>query len=331
MERVSPTANVLRALEMIQLRPGTTAVEIADRLNVSERAVRRYMSILREAGVAVDATRGRYGGYQLGRSLRPPPLVFTAIEALGLVMAVLDGHHAAADPSDPVGSALGKMLQSMPAHTVRQAAKVRASALAATDRGAARPDPQITTTLAEAVADRRGIRIEYTTAKGTSSEVRVDPWAVVVRHGRWYLLCHSHQADAPRAYRVDRIGRIDVLNADVTPPVDLDPVAWLEAHLASGWPYETHVEFDAPLTEVRRWIRHPIGTWEELEGGARCAVRGSTENPDMYAGEWLAQMPFTFHVIGCAQLRDAVAAVGRRMLTAAGVSDDHVPRSGIRT
>jgi len=316
VDSVSPTANVLRALELIQTRPGVTAAEIAERLDVSERAVRRYVSILREAGVAVDAIRGRHGGYRLGRSLRPPPLVFTAGEALGLVMAVLDGHHAASDLNDPVGSALGKILNSLPAPTARQAAKVRANALAARDRGAARPDPVITTALAEALSDRRGIRIGYTTARGTTSELRVDPWALVVRHGRWYLLCHSHAADETRAYRVDRISTITVLNADVEPPADLDPLEALEAHLSSGWPYETHVTFDAPLSEVTRWVRHPMGRWQELDGGARCSVRGTTENVDMYAGEWLAPIPITFHVIGCAQLRDAADKVGRRMLAA---------------
>jgi hypothetical protein len=59
-----------------------------------------------------------------------------------------------------------------------------------------------------------------------------------------------------------------------------------------------------------------MGSWIELDGGSRCAVRGSTENVDMYAGEWLAQMPFSFHVLGCQELRDAVEAVGRRMLAA---------------
>ena len=87
MDSVSPTANVLRALELIQTRPGVTAAEIAERLDVSERAVRRYVSILREAGVAVDAIRGRHGGYRLGRSLRPPPLVFTAGEALAEIVS----------------------------------------------------------------------------------------------------------------------------------------------------------------------------------------------------------------------------------------------------
>jgi predicted DNA-binding transcriptional regulator YafY len=60
---------------------------------VTERAVRRYVAILREAGIPVESTRGPYGGYRVGRGIRVPPLVFSAAEALGLVMAVLDGSH----------------------------------------------------------------------------------------------------------------------------------------------------------------------------------------------------------------------------------------------
>ena len=89
----SPTARALRTLEILQTRPGTTADELAVRLGVTERAVRRYVGILREAGIPVESTRGPYGGYRLGRGTRLPPVYFTEDEALGLVMAVLDAQH----------------------------------------------------------------------------------------------------------------------------------------------------------------------------------------------------------------------------------------------
>src|SRR5437773_910128 len=94
-------------LELVQGSPGITADRLADKLGVSERAARRYVGILREAGIPVESVRGPHGGYRLGRGLRPPPLMFSAAEALGLVMAVLDGHHDASDPTDSVGPAPG--------------------------------------------------------------------------------------------------------------------------------------------------------------------------------------------------------------------------------
>ena len=111
---LSPTGRALRALELLQAQPGITARELAAQLDVTERAARRYVAILREAGIPVESIRGPYGGYRVGRGIRLPPLMFTATEALGLVMAVLDGSHAAADAGDPVGSAPGKIIRALP-------------------------------------------------------------------------------------------------------------------------------------------------------------------------------------------------------------------------
>ena len=312
----NPTANALRVLQMVQAHPGINAEDLAVRLAVTSRAIRRYVAVLREGGVSVESTRGRYGGYQLGRSLRPPPLMFTASEVLGLVMAVLDGHHAAADPDDPVGSALGKLIRSLPSQTARQAAMVREHAMAAPDRRAARPNPVVTSTLVEAVAHRRGARIVYTTSGGSSIESRIEPWAIVVRHGRWYLLCLAHEAAAARSYRVDRISHVDILNIDIEPPADLNPVAWLESHLGSSWKYPTHVEFNAPRDVVAPWIHPPMGLLEPLDGGERCALRGTTSNVTMYAAEWLAAIPHPFTVLDGPELRQAVSDIGRRLIAA---------------
>src|SRR5262245_38562320 len=106
----SPTARALLALELLQSTPGITAERLGHRLRVSERAARRYVAILREAGVPIESVRGPYGGYRVGRGLRLPPLMFTATEALGLVMAVLEAH-GGTEGTDPVGSAVGKIVR----------------------------------------------------------------------------------------------------------------------------------------------------------------------------------------------------------------------------
>lgn len=312
----SPTAKTLRTLELLQIRPGITADELAQTLGVSDRAVRRYIAILREAGIPVESTRGPYGGYRLGRGLRQPPLVFTASEAIGLVMAVLDGHHAAADPDDPVGAALGKLIRSLPGNVGRQAAAMRRHALAAPDRRAVRPDPAITSALVEAVAAQRGVHISYTSQSGTPLDTDVDPWAIVVRHGRWYLLCHAHHVHAPRTYRIDRIHRLESRDVHVQPPADLDPVVWLEEHLGAGWEYDAHVSFDAHIDDVAPYITPPMGGLAATADGTRSVLTGTTSNPSMYAGEWLAAIPHPFHVIGGPELREAVVEVGRRMTEA---------------
>jgi predicted DNA-binding transcriptional regulator YafY len=308
----SPTARALRTLELLQIRSGITADELATRLGVTDRAVRRHIATLREAGVPVESTRGPHGGYRLGRALRLPPLMFTASEALGLVMAVLDGHHAAADPHDPVGSALGKLIRSLPHQVAEPAATMREHALAAPDRRAARPDPAITTALVDAVATRRGVRLTYRSESGRELETDADPWAIVIRHGRWYLLCFAHDVDAPRAYRIDRIQQLDVLDTAVEPPEDLDAVTWLEHHLGAGRDFEAHVVFQAPVAAVAPYVSPPMGRLEPIDD-TRCSLRGTTSNPTMYAGEWLAAIALPFTVLGGPELRHAVTSLARRL------------------
>ena len=311
---LSPTARALRTIEILRTRPGATADELAASLGVTERAARRYIGILREAGIPVESARGPHGGYRLGRGTRLPPVVFTEPEALGLVMAVLDSQPSATDVDDLVGSALSKVIRALPENVGRQAAALRQHASAAPDRHSARPDPATTSTLVAAVAARRRVRVTYRSEAGKEWEAEVDPWAVVVRHGRWYLLCHSHRADAIRTYRVDRVRAVQQTPHEFEPPDDLDPVAALEENLGAGWEFSTRVVFDAPMAEVAPWIRPPMGRLEPSGDG--CVLVGSTSNPAMYAQEWLASVPSTFRVAGGPELRAAIATVASRFAAA---------------
>ncbi|WP_205650671.1 helix-turn-helix transcriptional regulator [Actinoplanes solisilvae] len=311
---MSPTARALRTLEILQARPGTTAAQLAEQLGVTERAARRYVGILREAGVPVEAVRGPYGGYRLGRGTRLPPVVFTEEQALGLVMAVLDGQPAAIDADDLVGAALSKVIRALPEGIGRQAAALRANASAAPDRKAARADPATTSSLVAACAEHRRVVVTYRSEGGEQWDAEVDPWAVVVRFGRWYLLCHSHRADAIRTYRIDRIRAVRTTPHSFTPPGDLDPVAALEQNLGAGWRYPTRVVFHAPPERVAPWIRPPMGRLS-LEDD-RCVLVGATSNPRMYAAEWLAAIPIPFTVEEGPELREAVAEVAARFAAA---------------
>ncbi len=309
-----PVARALRALEVVQSHPGITAEELGDRLGVSDRAARRYVATLREAGIPVEAARGRYGGYRLGRGVRLPPLTFTSEEVLGLVMAVLEGP-SAPGPDDPLGTALGKILRALPEEVARDAAAVRSRVASGRAWADSRPRPATASTLAAAAADRRRVRLTYRSASGRDWETDVDPWAVVVRRGYWYLLCHAHAAEAVRTLRLDRIRRVVELTEHFRPPPDLDPAALLEEHLGQGWEYATRVVFDAPVEAVRPWVGSPMGRLEPLDG-ERTLLVGSTSNPAMYAGEWLAAIRLPFRVEGGPELRAAVAEVVDRMSAA---------------
>lgn len=315
----SPTARALLALEVLQGSPGITAERLGQKLGVSERAARRYVAILREAGIPIDSTRGPYGGYRVGRGLRLPPLRFSADEALSLVMAVLDGHHDASDPTEPVGSALSKIVRALPAAVAAQAEAVRRTAAPAPDYGAARPQPAITTALVQACSAHRAVRLDYRSEAGSELLIDVDPWAIVVRHGRWYLLCWSRAREAQRAYRIDRVRAVTELDETFPTPVVPDAVAMLEEHLAVGWEYDVEVVIDAPDDVVRRSLPRALGRLDPLDAETSRLV-GSTSNPRWYA-EQLTVLPTTYRILRCPELQEAARAIGQRLLAAAEPSN----------
>lgn len=315
MDPTSPLARALRTLESIQSSPGITADRHADRLGVSARAVRRYVAILREADVPIESVRGPYGGYHLGRGHRPPPLIFTGTEALALVMAALDGSHDAGDPTQPVGAALAKLLQAMPASVAAHAEAVRRTPAAAPDRAAARPDPSVTASLVAACGAHRRVRLGYRSEAGREWEALVDPWTVVVRHGRWYLLCFAHQAGATRTYQVDRVRYADVLDEPFDPPAIDDPVATLESYLSVGWEYPVEIDVGASREAVAACVAASLDHLEPT-GPASCRLTGSTSDPEWYARQ-LTALPGPFHVVRSAELRTAVQQLGQRLCGAA--------------
>jgi predicted DNA-binding transcriptional regulator YafY len=308
VDDISPTARALLVLEMVQNQPGIGAAQLAARLGLTDRAVRRNVAVLREAGIPVESTRGRYGGYRAGRGLRVPPLMFTSTEALALVMAVLEGHDAA-DPEDPVGSALGKIVRVLPEPLARPVDAIRRVTARGWDVGV--PDVETTAALVEASADRRRVRMTYRLGPDRDREMDVDPWAVVVRHRRWYLLGWSHTKDARRVLRVDRVARVSRLPETFTPPDDLDPVRELEEQLSQGWRYDVEVEIDAPVADVEHWLPRSFGRLEGVEE-RRTRLLATTDEPDWYAAQ-LAGQPFRFRVVGGPQLRTAVEVLAGRL------------------
>lgn len=315
---VSPTARALLTLELIQNNPGITAARIGERLGVTERAARRYVAILREAELPIDSVSGVYGGYRVGRGLRLPPLTFTPAEAMGLVMAVLEGHRGAADPADLVGSALAKIMRVLPERVAGPVEAVRLAG-ASLPGAAAREgevSPELTSALIGHCSAARRLRVAYRAEGARERMMEVDPWAVVLRHSYWYLLCWSHASQARRVLRVDRIRAVEALRETFAPPPDLDALRTLEEHLSQGWRHQVDVIVDAPPDQTARWLPRSMARLEPADdGGTR--LLGTTSEPDWYAGK-LAAIPVPFRVLGSAELRRAVADLGRRLLTSAG-------------
>lgn len=315
---LSPTARALLALELLQDKPGITGEELGSRLEVSDRAARRYVGILREAGIPIESVSGPYGGYRIGRGLRIAPLMFSAPEALGLVMAVLRGWHGAADGDHPVATALGKIVRVLPASSAAPVEAMRHVSAQNPGDAAASPDPQLTAVVAQACESRRRLRIRYRTRSAADREMMADPWAVVVRHGRWYLLCWSHTADARRVLRLDRMTRAETVEGSYAVPADLDPVREVEEHLADGWTHEVEVRIHAPVEVAARWLPRMLGRLQpapDHNGEQNCLLQGSTDDPRWYAAQ-LAAIRAPFSVVRSAEVRAELQALAGRLAQA---------------
>lgn len=313
MPDTSPTARALLCLGLVQARPGITASELAERLDVSTRAVRRYVAILREAELPVESLSGPHGGYRVGRGVRMPPVLFSEAEALALTMAVMTN---IAEGDDLVSHGLAKLVQSLPGKVGEQAAAMWTHAVPVPARTAARPDPSMSSVLVAAAAERRQVLLGYRSAGGSVLERTVDPWVVVARRQLWYLLCWDHSVQAVRTYRVDRVLHVAARSEGFQSPPDLDPVALVEQHLGSGRRYATLVRFDAPVLAVRPFVGPVMGRLEPVDEGTACLLTGTTDNPQMYAGEWLAAVPLPFRVLGNHELATAVTEVADRLAQA---------------
>lgn len=310
-ETASPTGRALLALEAIQQSPGITGERLAIRLGVTDRAARRYVGILREAGIPIESTSGPYGGYRIGRGARIPPLTFSTAEALGLVMAVLQGWHGTVEADHPAASALGKIMRVLPTAAAGPAEAMRRVQAQNPSDAAAMPDPALTAAIAQACETGAQLRIAYR----TGSEFVLDPWAVVVRHGRWYLLggfiAPDGGADTRRVLRLDRIVETTPTGNTFTPPADLDPVREVEEHLADGWAYPVEVRIAAAFDEVARCVPRTLGRLVAT-GEHSCVLHGSTDNPWWYA-EQLAAVPGELTVIAPEELRRSVGALAARL------------------
>lgn len=315
MRDVSPTARALLVLELIQNTPGISADRLAERLGVSERAVRRHVGILREAGLPIDSVRGPYGGYRIGRGFRLPPLMFSISEGLGLVMAVLAGGHGGAGSADPVGRALGKLIRVLPESVAGPTEAFRRMSARGPEPGAVSADPHTIAALGQAGSTGRRLRLRYRMGPDREREMDVDPWAVVVRHGRWYLLCWSHTKDARRVLRVDRIAGVETLAQEFTAPTDLDPVRAIEEQFSQGWRYEVEVHIDASAERVAGWIPASLGRLEVIDAD-HSRLLATTDEPDWYA-EHLAGIRAPFRIHKSRELRDAARALSERLSAAA--------------
>jgi predicted DNA-binding transcriptional regulator YafY len=312
------TLKLLSLLQTHRFWPGS---ELAGRLGVSPRTLRRDVDRLRELGYPVRAQRGADGGYQLAAGAALPPLVVDDEEAVALAVGLqLAAQGAIEGIAESSVRALAKVLTVMPPRLRRRAEALTAMTVPASWGTGPQDtvDPDVLTVLALACRDSERIRFGYATAAGERTDRLVEPHRVVILGRRWYLAGYDLGRHDWRSYRLDRVTSPEATGARFLPrklPA-ADAAAFVRAGIATASAiYDIEVEFHAPAQVVRerigRWVRV-----SELDAG-RCRGQWNADSLD-WAALALGTAGVDFHVIRPAELRDAVGDWSRRFARAAG-------------
>jgi predicted DNA-binding transcriptional regulator YafY len=305
---MAKTERVLAVLEALQDRPFLTGPELAARLGVDVRTVRRDVVSLQRLGIPVEADRGPGGGYRLRPGYRMPPLMLTATEATTVALGLLAARRDGLD----VDGALTKIGRVLPAD-VRRRVEALEQILSFTGRPHTAMPPRAENLLALADAARRGRRVRalYTASDGVRSERELSPYGVVSHRGRWYVPAHDHGRGEPRALRVDRFHSVRLGGAAQPPPPDFDAVAYVSRTLARvPWTYEVEVVLRAPHAVA---LERFTPTLAELEpAGEDTLLLMRADSLDWVAG-LLAGAGFEFTIRRPGELRESVRALAARL------------------
>ena len=302
-----PTTRVLAVLELLQSHGQIGGAELAARVEVDRRTLRRYITMLEDMGIPITTEQGRYGGYRLVPGFKLPPMMFTDEEAqalsLGLIAARGLGLSDSAPAIESVQAKLDRVLPSAPRKTI---SALRESVALQTGGAHANADARLLRVLSESAQARHTAALRYRAADGALTSREFDVYGLVFRAGRWYVIGHCHLRSGLRTLRLDRVAHADVTGHGFTKPEKFDAAEYLTRALATmprGTP--TEVLLLTNLETAQREVLNTMGVCEACKDGV--LLRGSADELDWYARE-LMRLPFRFKIIAPASLH---AMLGR--------------------
>jgi predicted DNA-binding transcriptional regulator YafY len=319
----STSRRLLALLSLLQSRRDWSAAVLADRLEVSERTVRRDIDRLRELDYAIHATRGPDGGYRLGTGAQLPPLMFDDEQVVALILALRTAGTLGAGVEEAAERALGTVTRLLPDRLSHRVASLAGATSANPGDAAATVDPAVLLRIGEAVRAQEELRFDYASPdpEAPVPPVRsVQPHHLLLHDGRWYLLGYSDSRGEWRIYRADRITPRTHNGAPFTarPVPGGDPARFLAARFkgsteADAWPCQGSATLDAPLAEIAPYIRD--GTIEAV-GPDRSRVHLGAWSWESLAAEF-CRFGAAMTDARPAPLRTAFAAVAARASAAA--------------
>jgi predicted DNA-binding transcriptional regulator YafY len=333
------SARLLALLSLLQVRRNWSGEELAARLDVSARTVRRDVDRLRELGYTIAAFKGPDGGYRLDAGARMPPLLLDDDQAVALAIALRTVTATGADVGDAAARALATLRQVLPARLRHRIATLQVTAVTPPDARPARADGDVLAAIGAAVHAREELRFDHTPAfrpgpdpgDDTARRRRVHPHHLVARGGRWYLLAWDLDREDWRTFRADRISPSIPTGPRFTPR-ELpggDVATFITSRFRGSdgpadWPCRGEAILDLPAASVAPHVRE--GLVEEL-GPDRCRlVLGSWSWIGLASA--IGRFDADIHGVRPAELKDAFARLARRFTEAAGEAHGRRPAPG---
>lgn len=309
-----PTTRVLAVLELLQTHGRMSGADMARRLEVDQRTLRRYIVTLESLGIPITAERGRHGGYALMPGFKLPPMMFTDDEALALSLGLLAARSLGlADAAPAVASAQAKLERIMPDGLKRRVGAIDATVSLDLQRSAAAPDNAALAALSAAAQARQRVRLRY---RGRSaddiSERAFDTYGLAWYLGFWYAVGHCHLRKAMRTFRLDRVQQVQPLLQAFERPQDFDALAHLR-HTIAALPrkFAATVLLKTTLAEAQAQLREYMGLFEQTPEGI--VLHNQSDELEWLARQ-LASLPFGFEVWQPPELRQVLRRHAEQLL-----------------
>ena len=316
-----PTTRVLAVLELLQTHGQMAGSDLAARLHVDGRTLRRYITRLEELGIPIAVEHGRHGGYRLVPGYKLPPLLFTDDEALALSVGLLAARSLGlADANPGVVGAQAKLERVMPASLKRRVRAADETVTLDLPRRPASPDGAALAALTAAAQARRRVVLDYTSAQSAATAREFDPYGLAYRGGCWYAVGHCHLRKGLRTFRIDRIRGVRALDVPFERPAGFDALGHVTFSVATiPRRHAVEVFLRTDVDTARRELFPTIGVLEPTRGGV--LLRAQADDLGWFARE-LSRLPFAFEIGRPRELRTALRAHARALVrTASGLGN----------
>ncbi|WP_326698078.1 YafY family transcriptional regulator [Streptomyces sp. NBC_01754] len=314
-------ARLLTLLSLLQTPREWPGSELADRLDVSPRTIRRDIDRLRDLGYPVEASRGSVGGYRLVAGTAMPPLLLDDEEAVAIAVGLRAGAgHAIEGVDEASVRALAKLEQVLPSRLRHRVSSLQKATVPLTRGDGSTIDPDTLTVIASAVTGRELLRFAYRAGDGVASKRQVEPYRLVSTGSRWYLVAYDREREDWRTFRVDRLTEPFATGNRFTPrefPAGNGDAAEFFTRSMARMQPKLHVEvvFRAPAAYVTERLPATLGTAEPT-GERGCRLRTVSSDSMEWLALRLALVDCEFEVQGPPQLVDHMSRLAARLTRA---------------